>query len=1432
MHASAFRRLTRIFTFIIPALFLAGCFGEGEGQDRTFNEPVQPEPPVPPGFCDPINFEPLCPPPTFLDFAGGFMTIVNVADLPDAVAAGNDSLAVGRMIKADPGNGETFGGVVIVVEPFDFTAGSSFTAKVYSPRPVRVLLEPKPVGEPSQGLGVEVNHGGTGWEDLTFFPLPAPSGAYEGVVLIFDNGVAGDLANNPDDWTFWVDDITLVAGEPLDPTVIPVDFENDPISYNFGPDGGFEGAISDVIDNPDPSGINATDQTARMQKFSADSGFTFGGSNLTLAENVDFSQGEAFTMKVWATRPVPVLFKFEDAISGLPENGIERSLNHSGSSSWEELCFDFSGSTAGFTTNSITFIFDIDNLGDAANDPDGWTFYYDEIEQVADCSGGPGPQPFSRITFDDPAITYALRGFNGAEDSTVVVDPTDGANNVVQVNRSATADTFAGTVVSTGPNESVGIIPLDAANTTMTVRVWSPVAGAQVRMKIENSADPAISVETEATTTVAGDWETLTFDFANQAAGTAAFDPAASYDKIVIFFNFGVDGATAGAQTFYFDDIDVGSGGSAPTFNPVTFDDPAITYALRGFNGAEDSTVVVDPTDATNNVAQVNRAADAATFAGTVVSTGPNETIDVIPLDAANTTMTVRVWSPVAGIQVRLKIENSADPAISVETEATTTVASDWETLTFDFANQAAGTAAFDPAATYDRPVIFFNFGVDGATAGAQTFYFDDIDVGSGGGGGGSASSSQDFESGPVTFLDFGGGLAAAVPNPDVSGLNNSATVGQMQKFAGEIFGGSTLDLGGSVALAAGDSYTMLVRAQRPVPVTFKLEPIGDERVADHSGSGTWELLCFDFTGVAGDITGYTIIFDNGIAGDAANDPDRWTFQFDDIQQVSECPAAPPAPSFEPITFDDPAVTYALRGFNGAEDSTVVQDPTDPANNVAQVNRAADAATFAGTVVSTGPNETIPVIPLDAANTTMNIRVWSPVAGIQVRLKIENSDNPAISVETEATTTVASDWETLTFDFANQAAGTPAFDPAATYDRPVIFFNFGVDGATAGAQTFYFDDIDVGPGSVAPVFNSVTFDDPAITYALRGFNGAEDSTVVVDPTDATNNVAQVNRAADAATFAGTVVSTGPNETIDVIPLDAANTTMNIRVWSPVAGIQVRLKIENSADPAISVETEATTTVASDWETLTFDFANQAAGTTAFDPAATYDRPVIFFNFGVDGATAGAQTFYFDDIDVGSGGGGGGGGGGSTSLVNADFEANGGSLDGWTVGLFDDVGGGLGSITADSSGQGGRAGTVARLQVAGSAASFNDAVISQEGLAQGTVVAGDTITVTFDLYGTVTQPGAATFVEVIFLDANGQDVGGRNFLNADPTPYTATTTWTNYSGTVTAGTGFVPNPAGGPWDVSGGVVLSLKVSCGPVDGCAQDVSFDNVTFTIN
>ena len=76
--------------------------------------------------------------------------------------------------------------------------------------------------------------------------------------------------------------------------------------------------------------------------------------------------------------------------------------------------------------------------------------------------------------------------------------------------------------------------------------------------------------------------------------------------------------------------------------------------------------------------------------------------------------MTVRVYSPSAGIKVRLKVEDAADGTHSAETDATTTVANAWETLTFDFANPAAGTAPLNFSYTYNKISIFFNFGVAG----------------------------------------------------------------------------------------------------------------------------------------------------------------------------------------------------------------------------------------------------------------------------------------------------------------------------------------------------------------------------------------------------------------------------------------------------------------------------------------------------------------------------------------------------------------------------------------------------------------------------------------------------------------------------------------------------------------------------------------------
>jgi hypothetical protein len=135
-------------------------------------------------------------------------------------------------------------------------------------------------------------------------------------------------------------------------------------------------------------------------------------------------------------------------------------------------------------------------------------------------------------------------------------------------------------------------------------------------------------------------------------------------------------------------------------------------------------------------------------------------------------------------------------------------------------------------------------------------------------------------------FSDFEGAAASVVSNPNSSGINVSANVGEMLKYDGAVYAGSTLALDNAIDFASGSVITMKVLAARAVPVLLKLEGLNVEQTANHSGSGEWEELTFDFTGLTGNgATAITLIFDLGVVGDADGNPNDWTFYFDDISQ-------------------------------------------------------------------------------------------------------------------------------------------------------------------------------------------------------------------------------------------------------------------------------------------------------------------------------------------------------------------------------------------------------------------------------------------------------------------------------------------------------------------------------------------------------------------
>ena len=345
-------------------------------------------------------------------------------------------------------------------------------------------------------------------------------------------------------------------------------------------------------------------------------------------------------------------------------------------------------------------------------------------------------------------------------------------------------------------------------------------------------------------------------------------------------------------------------------------------------------------------------------------------------------------------------------------------------------------------------------------------------------------------------------------------------------------------------------------------------------------------------------------------------------FRLDNIRWVAETDAPELAQIDLPVTFDDEATDYSLVDFGGAS-TAVVEGPADMSNSVAATRKPGGAETWAGTIVGSDAGFANP-IPFTAGATALSLNVYPPAPGIPVMLKVEDAQDPGIFAEVVALTTVANQWETLTYDYIGQ------IDPVNfTYEKAIVFFDFGNPGVDG--RLYYWDDLRFG-GKDAPMLGRpelpITFDDAGVDYSIRDFGGT-DTSLVSDPDNMSNTVAATVKN-PGETWAGTVVADAGMES--PVPFAAGNTVVNVRVRSPDVGIPVRLKVENTANGAISVETGAMTTVADEWEVLNFDFSSQVDGTPALDLSQSYDKVVIFFDFGTAGAD---KTYLWDDIRLAS-----------------------------------------------------------------------------------------------------------------------------------------------------------------------------------------------------
>jgi hypothetical protein len=357
------------------------------------------------------------------------------------------------------------------------------------------------------------------------------------------------------------------------------------------------------------------------------------------------------------------------------------------------------------------------------------------------------------------------------------------------------------------------------------------------------------------------------------------------------------------------------------------------------------------------------------------------------------------------------------------------------------------------------------------------------------------------------------------------------------------------------------------------------------------------------------------LIFELGTVGDGSA---NFTFLFDDIRLTNSMPVPPSAAQISlPVTFDDAAVNYTVTDFGNNQTVNAV-DPTDAANKVKKTTKLNGAETWAGTTIGT-PIGFATAIPVTATSSKMSIRVYSPAAGIHVRLKIEDHNDNTRSVETEAITTVANTWETLVFDFNNQAAGTAAFNSSYTYDKASVFFDFNNAG---NGKVFYWDDVKMAVAAppATTLGLPLDFQSTTLNYAFTNFDGGN-VTVVNNPDGSGINTS--SKVAKMVKNAGQPWA-GSYITLDN-PIDfSTQKTFKMKVYSPRVGAKVLLKVENLTNGGISYEKEVTTTTANAWEELTFDF-------TGINAANSYQKIVLIFDNGTMGDGSANFTYYFDDI---------------------------------------------------------------------------------------------------------------------------------------------------------------------------------------------------------
>ena len=811
------------------------------------------------------------------------------------------------------------------------------------------------------------------------------------------------------------------------------------------------------------------------------------------------------------------------------------------------------------------------------------------------------------ITWNDTAnVDYTVTDFDGTA-SVLAADPANASNLVLKTTRNIAGQIWQGTTLST-PSGLASAIPFTATDQTIKAVVYSPAAGITINLKVENSANGGINSEVTTVTSVANAWDTLTFDF---STATSAIVTSNTYDKVSIFYDF--LNTPSSAQDYYLDDIFFASGITPPP--PASYSQYCNAQVFHFGNPAEvasEANLTITNID-TSSVKFTISSANADPVDDLILNTFSGGTPSALDTSVAGELSRTLTWATNAPDTVKFNVLWSK---VSTPGNWQLITGSGFDRILFSDTCGAAPPPPPPAKAQINLPI-----------------------------------SWDDTANVNYTVTDFGGTNSMLAADP----INANNTVLKTDRDAnGQTWQGTTLStpagLASPIAFGQG-SNTIRAHVYSPaVGVTIKLKvedtatPVNFLEVdVVTTTSNAWEVIDFDFNNPTVASAGATAADPNisytiaSIFYDFGN-ANASTYYLDSIQLFSGGGTPPPSksPSDLPITWNDTAnVDYSVTDFDGTS-SMLMSDPMNSSNIVLRTTRNTTGQPWQGTTIS-NPTGLASPIPFTQGSNTISAIVYSPNVGTTIRLKVEELGNGAnVYSEVDVVTTVANAWDTLIFDFNNPTSGLPV-STNNTYNVISIFYDFL--GTPTSAQDYYLDDVFFG-GFIAPpppplkakIDLPVNWDDSAnVDYSVTDYNGNA-SALVTDPTNSGNTVLSTTKTSASQPWAGTTLGTSSGFATP-IPFSAGNTTISARIWSPDAGIQVRLKAENQFVGSISVETEATTTVSGDWDTLYFDFNNNVSQTPALDTNQNYELLTVFYDFNVAPATP-AKTYYIDDVFMG------------------------------------------------------------------------------------------------------------------------------------------------------------------------------------------------------